>query len=63
MYWTSFGVFGGVTISTSEVWTDGSEIFRLQVRGLYLNLDQAMTATGFNGTQGVDWDVIKSTRY
>ena len=64
MYWTSLGILsGGNTTLVSTTWTDGTSIFRLQVRGIYLNLDQTKTPTGFDGTIGNDWDVIRSSRY
>ncbi len=39
-------------------WDDGISYFRLQVRGGYLYLDQTMSATGFSGIEGNDWDFI-----
>ena len=64
MYFHSFGIFGSsVVVSVSETWTDGVSTFRLQVRSIYLNLDQIMTAIGFEGgVQETDWDVIRSTK-
>ena len=38
--------------------TDGTTIFRLQVREGALFLDQATTATGFDGDEDTDWENI-----
>ena len=35
--------------------TDGTSTFRVQVRSTDLCFDEALTATGFLGTEGVDW--------
>lgn len=67
MYWLSFGIFGGVTtatpVDTSIEWTDGVDIFRLNVRSGHLFLDEAITATSFSGVLGVDWAPIWMKSY
>jgi len=46
------------TLDDEEIWTDGVDTFRFIARDSHACLDQTMTATGFSGTQGVDWDNI-----
>lgn len=59
MYWLSFGMFGGPEVAeASIVFTDGVDVFRLDVRSGHLFLDQALTPTGFNGVLGIDWGPI-----
>ena len=48
--------------------TDGTNTFRLQARQIVVGgvsryrlfFDQAITATGFTGVEGTDWDAIES---
>lgn len=52
------------TISTGTTYieyTDGVDTFRKGVRSEALVVDKTLTATGFAGTEGVDWENIKST--
>lgn len=49
-----------ITTGDTVLWDDGVDYFRLQVRDLYLNLDQTITATGFAGTEDMDWANIWS---
>lgn len=39
-------------------YTDGVSTFRDGVRNLAYVIDKALTPTGFNGTEGVDWENI-----
>jgi hypothetical protein len=41
---------------------DGTNQFRTGIRSGAFVLDQAISATGFDGTEGVDWDNIKSEK-
>jgi len=47
-----------VTNSVGILWTDGIDTFRLTARNGFACLDQAITATGFDGDQPGDWDNI-----
>jgi hypothetical protein len=40
--------------------TDGTTTIRKVVRSNYLCIDITITATGFSGTEGVDWENIIS---
>ena len=37
------------------IYTDGTEIWRLDVRDDVLNWDYTLTSTGFDGTEDIDW--------
>lgn len=67
MYWLSFGIFGGgstaTPVDTSVYWTDGTSIFRLNVRSGRLFLDQAITVLGFDGVLGIDWAPVFAEKY
>jgi hypothetical protein len=39
-------------------YTDGTAIYRKGVRTGAFVIDKALTATGFNGIEGVDWENI-----
>ena len=41
--------------------TDGTDTFRVQVRGTALYFDHELTATGFDGAENTDWINISST--
>jgi len=49
-----------VGTTAENEWTDGTSVFRLQVRDEELNLDQEITATGFDGTEDIDWSNVWS---
>lgn len=40
--------------------TDGSIIYRIGVRGTAYVRDRTLTATGFSGIEGVDWENIET---
>ena len=61
MYIFSFGTLNEAAPSTAsreEAWDDGTSYFRLYVRYGRLYLDQTITALGFNGNRGTDWDFV-----
>lgn len=49
---TSIGVFQNQYF----YYASGSSKFRHGIRGGKLVLDKTLTATGFNGTEGIDWE-------
>lgn len=54
----SGGTGTGVSNGTLLFEKDGSS-FRFTIRDGEMCLDQALTATGFDGTEGVDWKSIR----
>ena len=40
--------------------TDGSVIYRIGARGTAYVRDRTLTATGFSGTEGIDWENIET---
>jgi len=49
-----------ITSTSPKVLSDGTDTFRYQVRSGVLYLDQEITATGFDGVEGTDWDSMES---
>jgi len=43
-----------------QVYTDGVDTYRDGVRAGAYVIDHALTATGFAGTEGVDWENIET---
>jgi len=43
-----------------RTYTDGSETYRIGVRDASFVFDQALTATGFAGSENTDWDNLTS---
>lgn len=53
------------TSGSSTTWstlTDGTTTIRKLVRDGYYVVDKTLTATGFAGTEGVDWENVKATK-
>jgi len=42
-------------------YADGSEKYRHGIRDSLLVLDKTLTATGFDGTEGIDWENIETS--
>ena len=59
MFTELYGLAG--TTATRE-FTLGGVTFRNTVRDGYFSLDQAITATAFSGTEGVDWKCIRQDK-
>lgn len=41
-----------------RIYTDGANKFRVGVRDGGFVMDKALTETGFNGTENVDWEQL-----
>lgn len=54
------GKYREVSDEGVDVYTDGTYYYRKQVRNGALNLDKALTVTGFSGSENTDWINIKS---
>ena len=50
-----YNAIGGVYETETQIFTDGINIFRVQVRNGALMFDEAMTPTGFEGDENTDW--------
>ena len=49
-----------ITAGNPITLSDNTDTFRLDVRGNKLYFDQEITATGFGGVKGTDWETIDS---
>jgi hypothetical protein len=57
-YLGTYGDIGGV--GSTLLYTDGTEIWRKQMRGGVLYLDHALTPLGFDGAEDIDWENVVS---
>lgn len=42
-----------------QIYTDGTTTYRDGVRDGKYVIDKALTATGFSGTEGIDWENVE----
>lgn len=49
---------GGVSEIETQLFSDGINDFRVQVRDGALNFDEAMTPLGFEGVENTDWVLL-----
>lgn len=49
---------GGVNEIETQLFSDGTNDFRVQVRDGALNFDEAITPLGFDGAENTDWKLL-----
>jgi len=55
-------LYAGAGTAQYRTYSDGTTTFRTGVRDTYYVIDKTLTATGFSGTEGVDWENAWATQ-